>query len=177
MASAFAQPGIVFGRSGLAGGAVANFTHGLGQTVGGGVYQVVGNLGRFGVELGKRYASDTGVLANNLGKFLLTDMGPNDKVGLFGKKVRPWIGWTVPLGVAGAGFGKGLINYWDRFAESKAVNGPMDTDGAALAPGAVNPSYSPLLPRVAVNKTPDNMGANADIVLAGHVVRNKGWLR
>ena len=177
MASAFTKPGMMFGRSGLAGGAMANFTHGVGQTIGGGVFQVVDNLGRFGVELGRRYAKSTGELARGLDKFLLTDMGPNDKIGLFGKKVKPWIGWTVPLGVAAAGLGKGMLGYWDRYAESKAVNGPMDTEGVDLAPGSVNPSYSPLLPRIAQNRVPDNMGANAEIVLAGHAVRNQGWLR
>jgi len=180
LASAYKGSMTGAGRTGFAGGLIANTLNVTGQVIGGAVFQGVGNWGRFiaGVtgkpgEFGKSVSD----LAKGLDKFFLRDMGPNDNVGLFGKKLRKRWGWSIPIGVASAGLGRGLFNYWDRFAASKAVNGPMDTEDVDLAPGAVNPGYSPLLPRIAQNRVPDDMGANAGIVLASHAARSRGWLR
>lgn len=68
------------------------------------------------------------------------DMG----VGLFGRRVKPAVAWGVSIGAAAYGIGKAEEDHSMNLGLKTAINGPMDSQAAAVAPGSVTNTYTPL---------------------------------
>ena len=98
---------------------------------------------------------------------LLKKPGPNSTGinSLLGYEARNGAPWVLAAGAVGLGVAKGADNYDYNLGLRTAVNGVMDTQGVAVTPGSVNPSYTPLYQK---SKKVKNFGATGDLTLALH---------
>lgn len=88
-------------------------------------------------------------------------------VGLMGHRMKRPVGWALGIGALGMGAAGAAEDHSYNFGLKTAVNGIMDTQGVAVTPGSVNPSYTPVH-----NKPINNHGATGDVVFAMHNRRN-----
>ena len=118
-----------------------------------------------------RYGKDVFNAADNIVKrttvddaHRFSDLG----VGLFGRRIKTGHAWALGGGAIALGAASGAENHRMQFGLKSAINGPMDYQGAAVAPGSITNTYTPLY------------GVNSHNVeglgFALHNARNTGYL-
>lgn len=113
------------------------------------------------LELGKKLVN-AATTTKGVDKY--ADLG----VGLMGRRMKKPVGWALGLGAVGLGAAGAAEDHSYQFGLKTAVNGIMDTQGVAVTPGSVNPSYTPIKRGKGIN----NHGATGDVVFAMHNKRN-----
>lgn len=93
----------------------------------------------------------------------LADMG----AGLFGRRVKSGLAWGISAGALAYGASKGAEDHSMNLGLRTAVNGMMDDQGAAVAPGSVTNTYTPLHV---------GSGGVEGLGFALHNARNSGYL-
>lgn len=113
-----------------------------------------------------RRAGNFGRKVADFGFEKTTEGGMNSLLGYRAKKrtARVLMAGAVGIGVT-SGMGEARYNT----GLKTAVNGIMNTQGVAITPGSVNPSYTPV-------KRVNNHGATGELPLALHRQRNTGYL-
>lgn len=92
-------------------------------------------------------------------------------IGLLGRAVKPSVAWGITGAAVVAGVGNGHKNYNYNYGLKSLANGIMDTEGVAITPGSVNPSFTPVYSK---GKKINNRGASGDLGFALHNSRNTG---
>ena len=90
---------------------------------------------------------------------------------MFGYKARAGTPLALTAGAIGIGVAQGAGEADYNLGLRTAVNGVMDSEGVAITPGSINPSYTPVHGRGV-----SNHGATGELPLALHKQRTSGFL-